>query len=89
MPWQTSRTYPISLSTPSVPDWSARLSWWPVGAFELTRALSHGRAAAVAAIAKTLGLLDLFGPAYTERDIAYALVLVGVLHARPKLGTTK
>ncbi len=40
--------------------------------FELTRALPHGHVAAVVTMAKTLGLLDLLGPACKERDIAYA-----------------
>jgi len=53
--------------------------------FELTRALPHGHVAAVATMAKTLGLLDLLGPACKERDIAYALILARVVHPRPKL----
>ncbi len=57
--------------------------------FELTRALPHGHVAAVATMAKTLGLRDLLGPACKERDIAYALVLARVVHPRPKLATTK
>jgi len=57
--------------------------------FELTRALPHGHVAAVATMAKTLGLLDLLGPACKERDIAYALVVARVVHPRPKLATTK
>jgi hypothetical protein len=57
--------------------------------FELTRALPHGHVAAVAVMAKTLGLLDLLGPACKERDIAYALILARVVHPRPKLATTK
>ncbi len=57
--------------------------------FELTRALPHGHLAAVATMAKTLGFVDLLGPACKERDIAYALVLARVLHPRPKLAITK
>lgn len=57
--------------------------------FELTRALPHGHLAAVAAMAKTLGLRDLLGPACKERDIAYALILARVVHPRPKLATTR
>ncbi|MHB1614363.1 MAG: IS1634 family transposase [Actinomycetes bacterium] len=56
---------------------------------QLTRALPHGHLAAVATMAKTLGLRDLLGPACKERDIAYALVLARVVHPRPKLATTK
>lgn len=56
---------------------------------QLTRALPHGHLAAVVTMAKTLGLLDLLGPACKERDIAYALVLARVVHPRPKLATTK
>jgi transposase len=57
--------------------------------FELTRALPHGHLAAVATMAKTLGLRDLLGPACKQRDIAYALILARVVHPRPKLATTK
>jgi Transposase DDE domain len=57
-------------------------------AFEVTRSLPHGHVAAVAAMAKTLGLVDLLGPPCKERDIAYALVLARVVHPRPKLSTT-
>jgi hypothetical protein len=56
--------------------------------FELTRALSHGHLAAVATMAKTLGLGDLLGKACKERDIAYALVLAQVVHPRRRLTTT-
>ena len=56
---------------------------------ELTRALPHGHLAAVATMAKTLGIPDLLGPPGVERDIAYALVLARVVHPRPKLATTK
>ncbi|MGH9307685.1 MAG: IS1634 family transposase, partial [Acidimicrobiales bacterium] len=57
--------------------------------FELTRSLPHGHLAAVAAMAKTLGLVDLLGPPCRQRDIAYALILARVVHPRPKLATTK
>jgi hypothetical protein len=56
--------------------------------FELTRSLPHGHVAAVACMAKTLGLLGLLGPPCKERDIAYALILARVVHPRPKLSTT-
>jgi Transposase DDE domain len=56
---------------------------------EVTRALPHGHVAAVATMAKTLGLADLLGPPCKERDIAFALILARVVHPRPKLATTK
>jgi hypothetical protein len=57
--------------------------------FELTRSLPHGHVAAVASVAKSLGLVDLLGPPCRERDIVYALILARVVHPRPKLATTK
>ena len=57
--------------------------------FELIRSLPHGHLAAVATMAKTLGLAELLGPPCKERDIAYALILARVVHPRPKLATTK
>ena len=57
--------------------------------FELARSLPHGHVAAVAAMAKSLGLVDLLGPPCRERDIAYALILARVVHPRPKLSTIK
>ena len=57
--------------------------------FELTRALPHGHLAAVAVMAKRLGLPELLGPAGDSRDIVYALILARVVHPRPKLATTK
>ena len=57
--------------------------------FELTRSLPHGHLAAVSVMAKTLGLVELLGPAGKERDIAYTLVLARVVRPRPKLATTK
>jgi hypothetical protein len=57
--------------------------------FELTRSLPHGHVAAVACMAKSLGLVDLLGPPCRERDIVYALILARVVHPRPKLSTTK
>lgn len=57
--------------------------------FEVTRAVPHGHLAAVANMAKTLGLRDLLGPACKERDIANALILARVVRPRPKRPTTK
>jgi len=55
---------------------------------EVARSRAHGHLAAVAAMAKTLGLVDLLGPPCKERDIACALILARVVHPRPKLSTT-
>ncbi len=55
----------------------------------ISRSLPHGHLAAAATMAKSLGLLELLGPACKERDIAYALILSRVVHPRPKLATTK
>jgi hypothetical protein len=57
--------------------------------FELTRSLPHGHLAAVASVAKSLGLVDLLGPPCRERDIVYALILARVVHPRPRLATTR
>ncbi len=56
---------------------------------ECTRSLAHGHVAAVVEMAKKLRFLELLGPACRERDIAFALVVVRVVHQRPKLATTK
>ena len=63
-------------------------------AFEITRSLPHGHAAAVAAMARRLGFPALLGPPGPHRDLAYALVISRVLpaglqavHRRPG-GTT-
>lgn len=56
--------------------------------FEVCRSLPHGHVAAVASVAKSLGLVDLLGPPCRERDIVYALILARVVHPRPKLATT-
>ncbi len=55
----------------------------------ISRSLPYGHLAAAATMAKSLGLLELLGPACKERDIAYALILSRVVHPRPKLATTK
>jgi hypothetical protein len=48
----------------------------PVGeAVTITRSLPHGHVAAVAAMAHTLGLPALLGPAGRKRDIALALIV--------------
>jgi hypothetical protein len=56
-------------------------------AFEVTRSLPHGHAAAVAAMARKLGFPALLGPPGPDRDLAYALVLSRVLRPASKLST--
>jgi hypothetical protein len=56
-------------------------------AFEVTRSLPHGHAAAVAAMARKLGFPALLGPPGPQRDLAYALVLSRVLRPASKLST--
>jgi hypothetical protein len=56
-------------------------------AFEVTRSLPHGHAAAVAVMARTLGFLALLGPPGPQRDLAYALVISRVIRPASKLST--
>ena len=56
-------------------------------AFEVTRSLPHGHAAAVAAMARKLGFPALLGPPGPRRDLAYALVVSRVLRPASKLST--
>jgi hypothetical protein len=56
-------------------------------AFEITRSLPHGHAAAVAAMARKLGFPALLGPPGPRRDLAYALVLSRVLRPASRLST--
>jgi hypothetical protein len=56
-------------------------------AFEVTRSLPHGHAAAVHAMARKLGLPALLGPPGPQRDLAYALVISRVLRPASKLST--
>ncbi len=56
--------------------------------FEVTRPLPHGHLAAVASMAKSLGLVDLLGPCCKERDIVYALILARVVRPCSKLAST-
>jgi hypothetical protein len=56
-------------------------------AFEVTRSLPHGHAAAVAAMARKLGLPALLGPPGRDRDLAYALIISRVLRPASKLST--
>jgi hypothetical protein len=60
----------------------------PAGSeFIITRSLPHGHVAAVAAMARQLGLAGLLGPACRSRDIALALIVSRVVRPRSKLST--
>ena len=56
-------------------------------AVTITRSLPHGHVAAVAAMAATLGLPALLGPAGRQRDLALALVISRVVAPASKLST--
>ena len=56
-------------------------------AFEITRSRPHGHAAAVAAMARALGLPALLGPPGPHRDLALALVISRVIRPASKLST--
>jgi hypothetical protein len=55
--------------------------------FTLTRSLPHGDVAAVAAMARKLGLAGLLGPACQARDLVVALIISRVVRPKPKLST--
>jgi Transposase DDE domain len=57
------------------------------GAVQVERALPHGHAAAVHAMARKLGFPALLGPPGPARDLAYALVISRVLRPASKLST--
>ena len=60
----------------------------PAGSeFTITRSLPHGHVAAVAAMARQLGLPALLGPAGRQRDIVLALIISRVLRPKSKLST--
>jgi hypothetical protein len=60
----------------------------PAGeAFTVTRSLPHGHVAAVAAMARKLGLPALLGPAGRERDLVLALIISRVVRPGSKLAT--
>jgi Transposase DDE domain len=60
----------------------------PAGAeFTIVRSLPHGHVAAVAAMARKLGLPALLGPAGRQRDIVLALIISRVIRPKPKLST--
>jgi hypothetical protein len=54
----------------------------------VTRALPHGHVAAVHAVARSLGLPALLGPAGRSRDLALALIISRVIQPASKLATT-
>jgi hypothetical protein len=56
-------------------------------AFEVTRSLPHGHAAAVAAMARKLGFPALLGPPGPQRDLAFALIISRVIRPASKLST--
>jgi hypothetical protein len=57
------------------------------GEFTIVRSLPHGHVAAVAAMARQLGLPALLGPAGRRRDIVLALVISRVIRPKSKLST--
>ena len=60
----------------------------PAGAqARVARSLPHGHAAAVHAMARTLGFPALLGPPGPGRDLAYALIVSRVLRPASKLST--
>ena len=56
-------------------------------AVTITRSLPHGHVAAVHAMARTLGLSALLGPAGRQRDLALALIISRVVQPGSKLST--
>lgn len=60
----------------------------PAGAAaSITRSLPHGHVAAVAAMARKLGMPALLGPPCRERDLAFALIVSRVVRPASKLST--
>jgi hypothetical protein len=57
--------------------------------FAISRSLPHGHVAAVAAMARTLGLPGLLGPACAERDVAFGVVVARACRPGSKLATTR
>ena len=55
--------------------------------FSITRSLPHGHVAAVAAMARTLGLPALLGPVCRSRDLALGLIISRVIRPKSKLST--
>jgi DDE family transposase len=60
----------------------------PAGSeFSITRSLPHGHVAAVAAMARQLGLPGLLGPPCRARDLVWALIISRVVRPKSKLAT--
>ena len=60
----------------------------PAGSeFSIARSLPHGHVAAVAAMARTLGLPALLGPSCRARDLVLALIISRVVRPASKLST--
>ena len=57
--------------------------------FAITRSLPHGDAAAAAAMAARLGLVELIGPPCRQRDLVVGLVLARVCRPGSKLAATR
>ena len=57
------------------------------GAVTITRSVPHGHVTAVHAMARTLGLPALLGPAGRQRDLALALIISRVVRPGSKLST--
>jgi hypothetical protein len=58
-------------------------------ACRIVRSLPHGHVAAVAAMARSLGLPALLGPACRQRDIAFGVVVARACKPGSKLATTR
>jgi hypothetical protein len=56
-------------------------------AASIARSLPHGHVAAAYAMARTLGMPGLLGPAGRQRDLALALIISRVVHPGPELST--
>jgi hypothetical protein len=59
------------------------------GVFDVTRSRPHGHVAAVAALARKLGLPALLGPPCPERDVALALIVARACRPGSKLATVR
>jgi hypothetical protein len=58
-------------------------------AASIERSLPHGHVAAIWAMARSLGLAALLGPACEQRDLAMALIVARVARPGSKLATTR
>jgi hypothetical protein len=57
--------------------------------FQIERSLPHGHVAAAHVMASRLGLKNLLGPDYPERDLAYGLIIARAVAPASKLATTR